>query len=176
MNEIAGHGFRLRRAGAEDVPFLVALANHEDVDPFMGIRAPRLPEEMLEAVARGAAAPTEYGRFVIEVDRDGWVAAGTLAFQVTLAHHRIAEIFGVMIDPVERGHRLAGSSARLLGEYLIAKVAYHRVEVETYGFNERAQLAFERAGFRRECVRRKRYLRHGEWTDGVTFALIAEDL
>ena len=32
---IAGRGFRLRRAGAEDVGFLVDLAAHPEIEPFL---------------------------------------------------------------------------------------------------------------------------------------------
>jgi RimJ/RimL family protein N-acetyltransferase len=34
----------------------------------------------------------------------------------------------------------------------------------------------ERSGFVREGVRRKAYLRHGDWVDGVMFGLVCEDL
>jgi RimJ/RimL family protein N-acetyltransferase len=45
-----------------------------------------------------------------------------------------------------------------------------------YGFNERAIAHTERAGFVREGVKRKAYLRHGEWQDAVQFGLVREDL
>jgi hypothetical protein len=47
---------------------------------------------------------------------------------------------------------------------------------DTPGFNERAIRHSERAGFIREGVERKAYLRHGEWQDAVLFALVREDL
>jgi RimJ/RimL family protein N-acetyltransferase len=34
----------------------------------------------------------------------------------------------------------------------------------------------ERVGFVREGVKRKAYSRHGEWVDGVMYALLREDL
>ena len=55
-------------------------------------------------------------------------------------------------------------------------VAANRLELEIYAFNERACAHAERAGFVREGVKRKAYRRHGEWADGVMFALIREDL
>jgi RimJ/RimL family protein N-acetyltransferase len=54
-------------------------------------------------------------------------------------------------------------------------LGYHRLELEIYGFNERAMRHAERAGFVREGVKRKAYWRHGEWVDGVLYGLIEGD-
>jgi RimJ/RimL family protein N-acetyltransferase len=59
---------------------------------------------------------------------------------------------------------------------LLDDLGYHRLELEIYGFNERAMRHAERAGFVREGVKRKAYQRHGEWVDGVLFGLIPDDL
>ena len=48
--------------------------------------------------------------------------------------------------------------------------------MEIYGFNERAQRHAERVGFALEGARRQAYWRHGEWMDGVLYALIRNDL
>ena len=53
---------------------------------------------------------------------------------------------------------------------------FHRLQLEIYGFNERAIQHAERSGFVREGVKRKAYWRHGEWADGVQFGLVREDL
>jgi RimJ/RimL family protein N-acetyltransferase len=60
--------------------------------------------------------------------------------------------------------------------HLIRELGYHRVQLEVYGFNERALRLFERAGFVREGARRKAYWRHDDWHDGVMFGLVEEDL
>jgi RimJ/RimL family protein N-acetyltransferase len=48
--------------------------------------------------------------------------------------------------------------------------------MEIYGFNQRAQSHAERAGWVREGVKRRAYLRDGRWEDGVMYALLREDL
>ena len=53
---------------------------------------------------------------------------------------------------------------------------FHRIELEIYGFNERAQRHAERAGFVREGVKRQAYRRGDGWVDGVLYAVVAEDL
>jgi DNA-binding FadR family transcriptional regulator len=49
---LEGEGFRLRRASADDLDFMVGLASHEDVEPFMAAVSAREPEALREAYWR----------------------------------------------------------------------------------------------------------------------------
>jgi hypothetical protein len=89
---------------------------------------------------------------------------------------RIASLGGLAVHPRFRGRRAADEAARLLQRYLLLELGYHRLELEIYGFNERAIRHAERAGFVREGVRRNAYARHGGWVDGVLFGLVRDDL
>ena len=160
---IHGDGFRLRRATADDADFLLELAGHEDVEPFL--RAVRATDrgELLEEIEASLSAPQASGRFVIEVEQDGgW--------------RRIANLGGLAVHPDFRGRRLADDAASLLQRHLLLDLDFHRLQLEIYGFNERAIEHAERSGFVREGVKRKAYWRHGEWVDGVLFGLVREDL
>ncbi|HSK16152.1 MAG TPA: GNAT family protein [Gaiellaceae bacterium] len=170
---IEGEGFLLRRAVAADVAFLAELARHDEVEPFMAAVSARAPEELLEEVRRSEEDPSHHGRFVLEVDGE---PAGALAFEVANRRSRIAYLHGIMLDPRRRGRGLAGRTTRALVRHLILELDYHRVQLEVYGFNERAIALFERAGFVREGVRRRAYRRHGEWVDGILFGIVREDL
>jgi RimJ/RimL family protein N-acetyltransferase len=173
---LLGDGFRLRRASADDVDFLAALASAAEVEPFLAARSARTREELLEQVLLAEETPQEAGRFVLEVpEGDGWRRAGALAFEVSNRRSRIAWLHAVMVDPAFRGRGLAEQAVRSLVRHLIADLGYHRVQLEVYGFNERAVRLFERAGFVREGAKRKAYWRHGEWHDGVLFGLVEED-
>jgi RimJ/RimL family protein N-acetyltransferase len=163
----------LRRAELEDVDFLLDLLTHEDVDPYMAVIRPRDRESILAEIERSQAEPQEYGRFVIEVDGE---RAGLMGFEVANRRSRIATLGSLAVHPSFRGRRLADEAARLFQRHLIFDLGYHRLQLEIYGFNERAQRHAERAGFVREGVRRKAYDRHGEWVDGVTYGLVREDL
>jgi RimJ/RimL family protein N-acetyltransferase len=166
-------GFSLRRATGEDFDFLVGLATHEDVEPFMAAVSARDRDAFAEEVRRAEAEPAHYGRFVVEVEGE---RAGAMAFEVTNRRSRIAHLYGIMLHPEFRGRGLADEAARLLARHLILDLDYHRLELECYGFNARAIRHAERTGYVREGVRRKAYRRHGEWVDGVMFGLIREDL
>ena len=173
---IAGDGFRLRRATADDLDFVLELASHEDVDPYLrAVRPGR--EALLEEIEQSLAEPEASGRFVLEVEEDGeWRRAGVLGFDVANRRSRIANLGGLAIHPDFRGRHLADEAARVFQRHLLLDLDYHRLQLEIYGFNERAIKHAERAGFIREGVKRKAYWRHDEWVDGVLFGLVREDL
>ena len=163
----------IRRAHSDDLDFLVELVNHEDVQPFLGGRAARDRNAVAAEIERSQGDPTSYGRFVIEVDG---VRAGVMGFEVENRRSRIAHLERLAVHPDYRGQRVSDEAARLLQRHLVVGLGYHRLQLEIYGFNERAQRHAERAGFTREGARRQAYWRHGEWADGVLYALIRDDL
>ncbi len=163
----------LRRATPDDLDFLVELYADEDVEPFLGARNTRGRDELLEEIERSQREPRKHGRMIIVVDGE---RAGALAYDERNEASRIAHVGGVAVHPSFRGRRIADDAARLLQRYLLVDLDYHRLELAVYGFNERALKHTERAGFIREGVKRRAYLRHGEWQDAVQFALLREDL
>jgi RimJ/RimL family protein N-acetyltransferase len=174
---IEGDGIRIRRATPVDVDFMLEVVTHEDVQPFLGARAAFSRERLREELERQEREPEAYGRFVIEVMNDGeWRRAGTMGFERTSEHNRIAHLERLAVHPEFRGRRLADAAARLFQRHLVFELGFHRLQMEIYGFNERAQRHAERAGWIREGAKRKAYRRHGEWTDGIMYGLIREDL
>jgi RimJ/RimL family protein N-acetyltransferase len=163
----------IRRARVDDVDFLVALVEHEEVAPFLAAVGPRTPEELLEDIRAGEEDPDAGGRFVIEVEGE---RAGTMRFRRTNQRSRIAHLGGLAVHPDFRGRRLADDAARLLIRHLFDDLGYHRLELEIYGFNERAAAHAERVGFVREGTRRRAYRRDDEWVDGVMYGLLPEDV
>jgi RimJ/RimL family protein N-acetyltransferase len=163
----------IRRARAEDADFLVALLTHDEVDPYLAARRATTHDEIIDQIERSEREPQEFGRFVIEVDGE---RAGVMGFEVANRRSRIAHLGGLAVDPRFRGRRVSDEAARLLQRHLILDLGYHRLQLEIYGFNERAMRHAERAGFVKEGVKRKAYLRHDEWVDGVLYGLIPEDL
>ena len=163
----------IRRAEPHDLDFLLELMTHEEVEPFLAVIRPRDREGVLAEIERSQAEPQEFGRFVIEVDGQ---PAGLMGFQVANRRSRIADLGSLAVHPSFRGRRLADDAARLFQRHLLDELGYHRLQLEIYGFNERAIAHAERAGFVREGVRRKAYWRNGEWVDGVVYGLVREDL
>jgi steroid delta-isomerase len=163
----------LRRAEPEDVDFLLGLVRHEEVQPFLGAVSAADRESVAAEVERSLAEPHDFGRFVIEADGE---RAGTCGFEISNRRSAVAHLERLAVHPDFRGRRISDDAARLFQTYLFHDLGYHRLQLEIYGFNERAQQHADRAGYAREGVKRKAYWRHGAWADGVLYGLVAEDV
>jgi RimJ/RimL family protein N-acetyltransferase len=162
-----------RRARSGDVGLLLSLVTHEEVAPFLAAVRASDREALLAEIERSEAEPEAFGRFVIEVDGE---PAGAMGFERVNVRSRIAQLGGLAVHPDFRGHGVADEAARQFIHHLVVELGFHRLQLEIYGFNERAMAHAERVGFTREGVKRKAYLRHDEWVDGVLFGLVQEDL
>lgn len=163
----------LRRATLDDVDFLVGLLADEKTRPFLGNRAADTHELARADVERSEREPDAYGWFVIVVDGE---RAGCVAFERVSEQHRIAEGGRFVIHPRFRGRRIGVDAARAFQRHVLRDLGFHRIELKIYGFNERAIVHAERAGYVREGVKRRAYLKDGEWVDAVLFGLTVEDL
>jgi steroid delta-isomerase len=166
-------GVSLRRAQPGDVDFLLELVLHEDVEPFLGAVAAADRESVATEVERSLAEPHDFGRFVIELDAE---RAGMCGFELVNRRSAVARLERLAVHPDFRGRRISDDAARELQRHLLHDLGYHRLQLEIYGFNERAQQHAERSGYVREGVKRKAYWRHGGWADGVLYGLLAEDV
>lgn len=164
---------RLRRVEPGDADFLLELITHEDTRPFLGNRAADTRERVLADIERSECEPQEYGWFVAEVDGE---RIGCVAFERVSEQHRIAEAGRFAIDPRFRGRGYGDRLARAFQRHLLRELGFHRIELKIYGFNERAIAHAERVGYVREGVKRRAYLKDGEWVDAVLFSLLEEDL
>jgi RimJ/RimL family protein N-acetyltransferase len=154
----------IRPAAATDVDFLVELYANDEVRPFLAAG---------RSYDRAWIAEHLGGLVVAELDGE---PAGAMAWELRSERNGIVHVGGVAVHPRFRGRRLADDAARQLQHYLLRDLGFHRIELEIYGFNERAQRHVERAGFVREGVKRQAYRRGDEWVDGVLYGLVAEDL
>jgi steroid Delta-isomerase len=163
----------LRRAELGDVDFLLELVRHEDVQPFLGAVAAADAESFAAEVERSLAEPHDFGRFVIAVDGE---RAGTCGFEIANRRSAVAHLERLAVHPDFRGRRISDDAARLLQRHLFHDLGYHRLQLEIYGFNERAQLHAERSGYVREGVKRGAYWRRGGWVDGILYGLLSEEV
>jgi RimJ/RimL family protein N-acetyltransferase len=168
-----GSSVILRRATERDVDWLAALYARADVEPYLGAQRAVDADAIRVEVERSQATPAQFGRMVVEVDG---APAGALGYHEVSEQHRIAQLDAIAVHPDFRGRGVADEAARLLQRYVLVDLGYHRLELACYGFNEAAIRHSERAGFVREGVKRKAYMRHGEWQDAVLFSLLREEL
>lgn len=160
----------LRRATPDDAGFLVDLVTGDDTRRFLGNRVADTRERVLTDLAR---PEEEFGWYVVEVDGE---RAGCVAYELLSEPHRIVQGGRFAIHPRFRERRIGVEAARLFQRLVLRELGFHRLEIQVYGFNERAIAHAERSGYVREGVKRRAYRKEGEWVDAVLFALTQEDL
>jgi RimJ/RimL family protein N-acetyltransferase len=163
----------LRRARPDDVDFLLGLITDEKTKPFLGLRGAESHEHVAAEIERSSTEPDAFGWFVVEVDGE---RAGSVVFHRVNERNRIAEAGRFAIHPAFRGRGIGIEAAQAFQRHLLVDLDFHRVELQIYGFNERAIAHAERCGYVREGVKRKAYMKRGEWQDAVIFSLLQEDL
>ena len=163
----------LRPATTTDVPYLVALLADDDVAPFLAASRATSEEDVAAEVERSQREPDAFGVLIVEADG---AAAGTMTWERVNRRSRIASVGAFAIDSSLRGRGIGVEAAHAVQRHLLHELGFHRIQMEVYGFNQRALRHAERAGWIREGVRRKAYWRNDEWVDGVLFGLVAEDL
>jgi RimJ/RimL family protein N-acetyltransferase len=154
----------IRPATDADVDFLAELYAHDEVRPYLAAGRPYDRDWVVDNLDR-----------IVVTEADG-ERAGAMAWEVESERNGIVHVGGLAVHPDFRGRRLADEAARLFQRHLIRERGFHRIEMEIYGWNERAQRHAERAGFVREGVKRNAYRRGDGWVDGVLYAVVAEDL
>ena len=163
----------IRRAQPDDLDFVAELVKDDDVEPFLAAGRPSDRDSLGADIARSDDEPETFGMFVIEVDG---ARAGVMRFSSRGGKNRIADLGGLAVHPDFRGRKVADDAARLFQRHLFDELGFHRLQLEVYGFNERAMRHAERAGFVFEGRKRRAYLRDDEWVDGVIYGLTVEDL
>lgn len=85
---------------------------------------------------------------------------------------------GVRIAIFSEKHQSNGygpEAMRLLLEYGFGQLNLHRIELEVFGYNERAMKAYEKVGFIREGIRRDVLFYNHEYHDSITMSMLEEE-
>jgi RimJ/RimL family protein N-acetyltransferase len=163
----------LRRARASDADFLFELLSDDDVRPFLGGRTGESIDDVKADIERSEREPDSFGWFVAEVEG---APVGCAAFQVVNERSRIVEGRRLAVHRSARGRRLGDDIARAFQRLVLGDLGFHRLELQIYGFNERAIAHADRVGYVREGVKRKAYLKDGEWQDAVLYSMLQDEL
>lgn len=162
----------LRRANRSDARFLLELVTGEETRAFLG-RAPASLEEVVADIERSEEEPGSFGWLVAEADGE---QIGSASYRVVNERNGIVEGGRLAVHPRFRGRRLGDEVARAFQRLVLGELGFHRLEIQIYGFNERAVAHAERVGYVREGVKRKAYLKNGEWQDAVLYSMLQDEL
>jgi RimJ/RimL family protein N-acetyltransferase len=100
---------------------------------------------------------------------------GDLAF-TDLDPHNHSIAFRIALNGPEFFGKGYGTEATKLAlDYAFDVVGLHRVSLEVFEFNPRAQRVYEKCGFVREGLQRQALRWDGEWHDVIAMAVLASD-
>lgn len=165
----------LRRFREEDAPALAAYRSEPEVAHFQSWTAP-VAAETAQAWVREFAAGS--------LDRPGWFQ---YAVELTAERRLIGDIgvrmhdnlrqaeLGFTLASAAQGRGYATEAVRAVLDDLFGTRGMHRVSAECDARNDRSAALLERVGFTREGFHRQATWMKGEWTDDLTYGLLAAD-
>lgn len=169
---LTGERVILRPVTVDDVPDLAAmLADHEG-RRLTGTHASFTPAGLRAWYATRSEQTDRLDLAV--VDRGTGAYAGEVVLN-DLDEDNLSCGFRISLGPSARGRGWGTEATRLILGHAFEVVGLHRVELEVYAFNPRAQAVYEKVGFVREGVRRDALRWDGEWVDAITMAILAPD-
>ncbi|WP_461169590.1 GNAT family N-acetyltransferase [Arthrobacter sp. Z1-15] len=84
--------------------------------------------------------------------------------------------FRIALAPAEvLGQGYGTEATRAVVAHAFDDLGLHRVALEVFAFNPRAQRAYEKAGFTVEGRQREALFWEGEWVDAISMAMLAGD-
>lgn len=165
-------GYLLRPAKTEDAESYF----HRNFDPmegaiahFTGCKAAFTREEVLSAFSHWLADPDRYTFLLVSPDGEiiGESVLNEIDWEAGCANFRIA-----IFHQADCSRGLGSWVTEKTLEYAFAALHLHRVELDVFSFNPRAIRAYEKAGFRREGVRREAIPCDGSYADDILMAIL----
>ncbi len=170
-----GKGVRLRAMERDDLPTFVRWFNDPEVRRFLLMYEP-MSHVKEERWFESTLDRRDEFLYAIEVNEgDAWVHIGNLGLHRVDWRNRTAG-FGIVLGERDYWCRGFGTEAtRIMLRFAFEELNLHRVELETYSFNPRAQRCYEKVGFRREGTRREALYRDGRYHDVHTMGILKRE-
>lgn len=172
---IYGEGLRLRAIEREDIPRFVRWFNDPEVRRFLTMYRP-LSRAQEERWVESLLSRKDDIVLAIEVQEgDHWLHIGNVGLHRIDWKNRVATLGIVIGEKGYWGRGYGTEAVRAMLRYAFGELGMNRVELETYSFNPRAQRCYEKAGFRREGVRRQALFRDGRFHDVIIMGILREE-
>lgn len=166
-------GYTLRPICTADAEaYCAALCADPEVDRLTGSRSDFTRDEVLAYVHRCLEAD-DRADFLI-TDPDGQILGESVIneidWETRCANFRIALFCS---DSCGRG--IGSWAVRMTRDFAFEALGLHRLELNVFSFNPRAIRAYEKAGFRREGVRREAVLDGAAYGDDILMAILEDE-
>ena len=167
--------------------FIIRLAQKEDAEPYYAQNYCPLDKEVArltgckeiysrkEVISFFLKAVEEKDRyFFLMIAPDGRIIGESVINEIDWdlrrANFRIA-----IFHPTDRGQGLGTWATEVTCDFAFEKLKLHRLELEVYSFNPRAEKTYRKAGFQKEGVVRDAVLDGEKCADIILMAMKEED-
>ncbi len=172
---IYGERIRLRAAEREDIPTFVRWFNDPEVRQYLLMYEPMSRAQEERWFERRLDARDDYLFCVEAAKGDGWVHIGNCGLHQIDWRNRHA-VFGIALgEKAYWGQGYGTDAVRTMLRFAFEVLNLHRVELEVYDYNKRAQRCYEKAGFRREGTRREARYHDGRYYDSHLMAVLRDE-
>ena len=168
-------GFLLRPARASDAESYYAL-NYNPLDPEVArltdCKAHFTREEVVSFFLKALEDPDRYFFLILSPEGEiiGESVINEIDWDLRRANFRIA-----IFRTGERGRGIGTWAVEKTRDFAFEKLKLHRLELDVYSFNPRAERTYTKAGFRREGVLRDAVLDGDHYADDILMAILEED-
>ncbi len=107
--------------------------------------------------------------------KDDRVYLGDVVLNEVDADNRSASFRIALTGPDVFGKGYGTEATKLILDFAFDIVGLHRVSLEVFDFNPRAQRVYEKSGFVREGLQRDALWWDGEWHDAISMAVLETD-
>lgn len=168
-----GETIRLEPVGPQHVAAAVAALDDAEVTRLTGSHA-TFTADQVEAHLRAMMARDDRADWsIVRTADDRYVGEAVLN---QFDPDNESANFRIWVGWPENRQRGYGTQAtRLVVGYAFDTVGLHRVDLEVYSFNPRAQHVYEKAGFRVEGRKRDALRWDGQWYDAIVMSILATD-
>jgi RimJ/RimL family protein N-acetyltransferase len=160
-----------------DIPQLAQAANDPDIsNNTLGIPYPYSEHDAREFIQMIRAEGDKLGKQLAWGIRLKNKLVGTIGLKYDYGPDAHLSDFGFWLAKDERGKGIMTQAVRAFCRYHLNRGELKRIEAHIFTFNEASKRVLEKAGFRKEGLLRKKYLKNKEYIDVEIYSLIDSDL
>lgn len=112
--------------------------------------------------------------FFLILDPDGRMVGESVINEIDWELRR-ANFRICLFHASQRGRGIGTWAVEATRDFAFAVLKLHRLELDVFSFNHRAERAYEKAGFRREGVLRDAVMDGGEYADDILMAILEDE-
>jgi RimJ/RimL family protein N-acetyltransferase len=176
MPYLYGDKIMLREYRQDDLSAIRAWVNDRDTIRYLSARfwMPQSMTDTADFITHAMSAGSNGAFFIIaHIENKAYIGQIDL-FSINWKL-RSAEMGMVIGGEENRGKGMGTEAIGLLLEYAFTILGLERVELEVAAENLRAARCYEKAGFKREGLKRKAFIVDGELSDLILMAVLRED-